>query len=116
MTDNKVLNPDDWMVCRGMPVPIARIREIEAVFNCEVVPDTQPQLQADLDQQLALYRFRNGWLSNFPDRMVITKTDIFFYAEHTIPMIALGLAGGPVIPTQQNPKPIWFRKRRNLNR
>lgn len=107
------VNPDEYVLCRGIPVKKTHIDFIEQTYEMKLVPDSQPKLQEELDTALALFRRQNG--QNPKDQMIWTDEAVYCYAEIPVPA-GIYLPGLPTVETVNISKPIWFTKPRNMIR
>lgn len=108
------INPDEYTLCRGIPVKKTHIAFIEQTTGFHLVPDSDPKQQEELD--LALARFRKQNQGRSPKgEMIWTDEAFYHYTEIPVP-VGIYIPGMPTIETHEISKPIWFRKARNMIR
>ena len=108
--DEKVVSPDEYVACRGVPVPKSYIQEKEREYDATMIDD--PNLQVSLDKNL--FRFRTQAAANRKDtnpkgNMFQSNEGYYFFADYVFPL-GIYLPGLPVVKPKDHPRPIWFFK------
>lgn len=110
----QIVNPDEYIICRGIPVPKLFIDQKQQEFGARLIPDTAPDLQEALDQQLRRFRTQAVLLGKnihpkdyMFEGAVEGHKGYFFYSEIPIPA-GIYMAGLPSFITNAIHKPIWF--------
>ncbi len=108
--DEKVVSPDEYVVCRGVPVPKEYISEKEEEYDAKMIED--PNTQETLDENLARFRIQatsNRKEFNPKGNMFQSKEGYYFFADYVFPL-GLYFPGLPMLNPKNHPRPIWFFK------
>lgn len=112
---NKVINPDEYTICRGIPVPREYITQKEYEYEAKLVPDSKPGLQEDLDRNLREFRAQAKALGKSPNpkgNRFESGTSWYFFAEIPVPtqLFGVNIVGFDFVETTNIHKPIWFER------
>lgn len=107
------VNPDEYMVVRGIPIRKDYIQQREQEFGAKLVADSAPDVQEFLDQSLFKLRMAaiaKGKSIKVVGNMIKSKTHFYFFIENIIPM-GIYWPGFPTVKVATH-KPIWFVRAR----